>query len=47
MDIPPDKQVRILRVQLRCERWVRLKAIYDSYRTYTLGKKKKKKKDGR
>lgn len=31
MDIPPVKYVRILRVQLRRERWVKLKAIYDLY----------------
>lgn len=31
MDIPPDKYVRILRVQLRRERWVKLKVIYDLY----------------
>lgn len=31
MDIPSDKYVRILRVQLRRERWVKLKVIYDLY----------------
>lgn len=39
MDIPPDTYVFFLYVQLRCERWVKL-AICDSYRIYTLRKRK-------